>query len=136
VPAALRQLQANGWRLAILSNTDPDLLQASIKQIDVPIDLAITAAEAGSYKPAHGHWNRFFEQSNASKDAHVHVAASLFHDIAPAHELGLKAVWINRLNELSPLPRDAEVPNCVTLPATLDALVPRSTESQRGDRLN
>jgi 2-haloacid dehalogenase len=136
VPNALKQLKADGWRLAILSNTDPDLLQASIKRIDVAIELAITAAEAGSYKPAHGHWNRFFERSNASKDTHVHVAASLFHDIAPASELGLKAVWINRLQESSPMPRAAELPDLTNLPATLDSLVPRSTESQRGNRLN
>ena len=32
---------------------------------------------------------------------HVHVAASLFHDIAPANELGLRSVWINRLDERS-----------------------------------
>ena len=37
--------------------------------------------------------------------SHVHVAASLFHDIAPADELGLPAVWINRLGETSDLPR-------------------------------
>src|ERR1051326_7533379 len=54
VAPALRRLRAAGWRLAILSNTDPDLLSASREQIGVPIDLSITAKEAGSYKPAHG----------------------------------------------------------------------------------
>jgi hypothetical protein len=29
----------------------------------------------------------------------VHVAASLFHDIAPANQLGLRSIWINRLGE-------------------------------------
>ena len=29
----------------------------------------------------------------------VHVAASLFHDVAPANELGLPSIWINRLGE-------------------------------------
>ena len=38
VPDALRELRARGWKLAILSNTDPDLLDASIRAIDVPID--------------------------------------------------------------------------------------------------
>ena len=30
---------------------------------------------------------------------HVHVAQSLFHDIAPANELGIPSIWINRLGE-------------------------------------
>jgi 2-haloacid dehalogenase len=129
VPEALSKLRADGWRLAILSNTDPPLLEASMKQIGVPIDLAITAAEAGSYKPAHGHWQRFFEQTAIDRSQHVHVAASLFHDIAPAQQLGLRAVWINRLAETSALPRDAELPDLRELPLTLERLVPRSTET-------
>jgi 2-haloacid dehalogenase len=124
VPRALEQLRQHGWRLAILSNTDPDLLAASVRQIGVPIDLRITAAEAGSYKPAHSHWQRFFETTHADPSGHVHVAASLFHDIAPADELGLRAVWINRLGETSDLPCAAELPDLSDLPQTLDRLVP------------
>jgi 2-haloacid dehalogenase len=123
VPQALRQLRDSGWRVAILSNTDPDLLAASIKQIGVPIDLRITAAEAGSYKPAHGHWQRFFASTAAQRQSHVHVAASLFHDIAPANDLGLRAVWINRLGERSDLPRAAELPDLSALPETLERIV-------------
>ncbi len=124
VPAALRMLRDQGWRLAILSNTDPDLLAASLVQIGVPIDVRITAAEAGSYKPAHGHWQRFFESSGADRAAHAHVGASSFHDLAPARELGLTAVWINRLDERSDVPRAAELTNLALLPETLERLVP------------
>src|SRR5215471_19349679 len=123
VPDALAELRQRGWKLAILSNTDPDLLAASLLQIGVPIDAQITAAEAGSYKPAHGHWRRFFELTGADPKRHVHVGASPFHDLVPAHELGLNAVWINRLEEESDAPRDAELLDCRALPATLDALV-------------
>jgi 2-haloacid dehalogenase len=124
VPGALAELRRRGWRLAILSNTDPDLLEASLATIAVPVDLRITAADAGSYKPAHGHWRRFFEKTGADRARHVHVAASLFHDIAPAAELGLAAVWINRLAETSDLPRAAELANLAALPETLDTLRP------------
>ena len=58
-----------------------------------------------SYKPAHAHWERFFEATTADREHHVHVAASLFHDIAPAARMGIPAVWINRLGETSDLPR-------------------------------
>jgi len=124
VPAALAGARARGWKLAILSNTDPDLLAASLEHIGVPVDLQITAAEAGSYKPAPGHWDRFFEQSGADRARHVHVGASLFHDIVPAGEMGLRTVWINRLGEATNLPRDAELTDLTELPETLDGLVP------------
>jgi len=123
VPAALAEIRARGWHVAILSNTDPDLLDASLEAIGVPVDVRITAAEAGSYKPAPGHWDRFFADTGAERERHVHVAASLFHDIAPAAELGLRAVWINRLRETSDLPRAAELTELTKLPETLDDLV-------------
>jgi 2-haloacid dehalogenase len=123
VPSALRELRGKGWKLVILSNTDPDLLAASVRQIGVEPDLAVTAREAGSYKPAHGHWVRFRELSGADPTRHVHVAASPFHDLAPSAELGIPAVWINRLGELSDLPRAAELPDLSRLPDILDGLV-------------
>ena len=90
----------------------------------MPVDETITVKEAGSYKPAHGHWERFFQRTGADRARYVHVAASLVHDIAPAHKLGLRAVWINRLGERSDLPRAAELPDLSDLPSTLDRLVP------------
>jgi 2-haloacid dehalogenase len=126
VAAALAELRERGWQLAILSNTDPDLLEASLAAIGVPVDLTVTAAEAESYKPAHGHWRRFYADTAAGGERHVHVAASPFHDLAPAAELGIRAVWINRLGEESALPRAAELPDLGGLPPTLEALVPAS----------
>ena len=125
VPPALEELRRRGWKLAILSNTDPDLLASSLERIGVPVDLTVTAADARSYKPAHGHWERFFERSAADRERHVHVAASAFHDVAPAGELGLRAVWINRRGEESDLPRTGELPDLAALPDTVDELVPQ-----------
>jgi 2-haloacid dehalogenase len=130
VQPALAELRRREWRLAILSNTDPDLLEASLEQIGVPVDLQITAAEAGSYKPAHGHWQRFFAETQADKSRHVHVAASPFHDLGPAHQLGLMAVWINREAARTEHPRLAELPDCSALPDTLDRLVPATRENR------
>ncbi len=124
VPGALTELRTRGWRLAILSNTDPDLLDASIAAIGVPVDLRVVASEIGSYKPAVGHWETFFRESGADKRRHVHVAASLFHDVEPCARLGLPCVWINRLDEVSDLPRAAELTDLAVLPDTLDRLVP------------
>ena len=90
VPAALEEARARGWRLAILSNTDRDFIAASKARIGVPFDETIVASEIGSYKPGHRHWSEFFARTHADRDRHVHVAASLFHDIVPANELGLR----------------------------------------------
>ena len=127
VPGALAELRGRGFMLAVLSNTDPDLLESSLERIGVPVDGRVTAAEAGSYKPAPGHWERFFEEFGADREHHVHVGASLYHDIEPAHRLGLRAVWINRLHESSDLPRAAELKDLSRLPEVLDELVPVAT---------
>lgn len=124
VPAALAALHDRGWKLAILSNTDRDLLDASIAAIGVEIDERVVASDIGSYKPAFGHWETFFQNTEADRTRHVHVAASLFHDIEPCAKLGLPAVWIDRLGESSMVPRSATLPDLTDLPETLDRLVP------------
>ena len=123
VRAALTEARARGWKLAILSNTDPDYIAASKEVLGVPFDETIVASEIGSYKPGLRHWQEFALRTGADPARHVHVAASLFHDIAPANELGLPSIWINRLGE-TPGPRPtAELPDLAGLPETLDRLV-------------
>jgi 2-haloacid dehalogenase len=124
VTLALAEARARGWRLAALSNTDFEFIKASISAIGVPFDAAIVASDIGSYKPAHGHWEAFFERTGAPREGHVHVAQSHFHDIVPATELGLRTVWINRLGERREPPPTRELPDLAALADTLDELVP------------
>lgn len=124
VSASLSELRARGWRIAILSNTDPDYLEASLGHIGVPVDLRIVASEIGSYKPASGHWETFFQRSGADRTRHVHVAASLFHDIEPCARLGIPSVWIDREAEITDLPMAARLTDLEELPDTLDRLLP------------
>jgi 2-haloacid dehalogenase len=126
VNTALAEARRRGWKLGVLSNTDDDYIAASQVQIGVVFDEVVVAQEIGSYKPSHKHWDEFFARTHAPREGHVHVAASLFHDVRPCNELGLRSVWINRLGE-SALP-DAqpqrELPDLFALPETLDELVP------------
>jgi 2-haloacid dehalogenase len=124
VSNALRELRNRGWNLAILSNSDRDLIAASQKRIGVPFDLAIVAEDVRSYKPAHAHWERFFEVTTADRDRHVHVAQSHFHDIVPANELGLTSVWVNRLGEHAEPAPTREIPDLSSLADVLDELAP------------
>ena len=124
VPAALDEARSRGWSLAILSNSDRDLIDASVARIGVPFDETIVASEIGSYKPAARHWDEFFARTGADRARHVHVAASLFHDIAPAAALGLRTVWINRLGETPDPQPDVELRSVDGLADPLDMLVP------------
>jgi 2-haloacid dehalogenase len=124
VPSALEEVRSRGWRLGILSNTDRDLIAASKANLGIRFDETIVASEIGSYKPGHRHWQEFFARTRADRERHVHVAASLFHDIAPARELGLRTVWINRLAETSDPPPTRELRDLNGLADTLDGLVP------------
>jgi 2-haloalkanoic acid dehalogenase type II len=117
VPEALAEARVQGWKLAILSNTDRDYIEASLEQLGVPFELAIVASEIGSYKPGLGHWRAFQERTGGAPD--VHVAASLFHDIGPANELGLPSVWINRLGERPGPQPTREQPDLTNLAAAL-----------------
>ena len=123
VPAALAEARARGWRLAILSNTDRDFIEASKAQLGAEFDETIVASEVGSYKPAHGHWSVFREQSGVDPRRHVHVGASRFHDVAPARELGLPVIWINRLGETGGPAPTRELADLTGLPDALDELV-------------
>jgi 2-haloacid dehalogenase len=122
VPAALEDARSRGWKLAILSNTDRDYIEASLARIGVPFEFAIVASEIGSYKPRPKHWQAFEGKAGAAPRTHVHVGASLFHDIAPAVELGLPTVWINRLGEHAEPEPDVELHSLTGLGAALDSL--------------
>jgi 2-haloacid dehalogenase len=124
VPAALEEARERGWRLAVLSNADPDLLEASLARIGVEFELTVAASEIGSYKPSPALWDEFFARSGADRASHVHVAASLFHDIAPASTLGLRTIWINRLGEEAEPQPDVELRSLAGLAESLDSLVP------------
>lgn len=123
VPAALEEARERGWKLAILSNTDRDFIDASKARIGVAFEETVVASEIGSYKPGRRHWEEFFARTGAAPAHCVHVAASLFHDIAPAGGLGLTSVWINRLEQAADPEPTRELPDLAGLPDVLDELV-------------
>jgi len=92
---ALRALNKK-YKLAIISNIDDDLFAYSAQRLQVKFDWIITARQAKSYKPSLNNFRLAFERIGLPQDKILHVAQSLFHDIAPAKALGLSTVWINR----------------------------------------
>ena len=126
VPGQLAEARRRGWQLITLSNSDRDLIDASIAVIGVPFSAAIVASEVASHKPALGHWRAFSDTTHADHERHVHVAQSHFHDIVPAYELGLRSVWINRLGERAQPTPTRELPDLDGLADVLDELVPQT----------
>jgi 2-haloacid dehalogenase len=123
VPAALTEARARGWLLVALTNSDRDLIDASLQAIGVPFEGAVVASEIGSYKPAHRHWEAFYEAHPQARGRHVHVAQSHSHDIVATAELGLPSIWINRLGQRGQPAPTRELPDLNGLAEVLDELV-------------
>lgn len=94
---ALERLRKK-YHLGILSNIDDDLLAATLKHFSVTFDWTVTAEQVRSYKPATAHFEKAIERAGG-KDKILHVAASRFHDVGPAKQLGIPVIWVNRKGE-------------------------------------
>ena len=116
--SALKALKVR-FRLAILSNVDDDLFRLTQAHLEVTFDWVITSQQFGSYKPAQYNFSSALRTMGVAPSQHVHVAQSLYHDIAPAKALGLQTVWVNRQGAASTPVNDAkpdlEVPDMQTL---------------------
>jgi 2-haloacid dehalogenase len=123
VRPGLEEARSRGWGLGILSNTDRDLIEASMVEIGIAFHPVVVASEIGSYKPGKRHWEVLREQLGDDV-RHVHVAQSLYHDIEPASELGIPTIWINRLDEPADTRPTLTLTGVATLADALDALVP------------
>ncbi len=111
-------------RLAVISNVDDDLFALTAQKIGVEFDAVITAQQVGSYKPDLRNFAVAAERMGVEKRGWLHVAESLYHDIAPANRLGIASVWVNRSNRgggtrhTAAIP-DIEVPDLATLAGCL-----------------
>lgn len=95
-PAALAMFRRLGFKLGILSNIDNDLLERSVDQLGVDIDVRITAENIRSYKPETRHFEALLERTGLQPAQVLHIAASRFVDIAPASKLGFRTMYVQR----------------------------------------
>lgn len=91
---ALERIAAN-HELGILSNVDDDLLEKTMRHFTVPFDFVVTAQRVRSYKPSPRHFEEAKRLIGPDRQW-LHVAGSLYHDIAPASALGISSAWVNR----------------------------------------
>jgi 2-haloacid dehalogenase len=88
------------YRLIILSNIDDDLFLFSQKLLGIEFDHVFTAQKIGSYKPSPRNFGYLIQHAGVPQHKILHVAQSLFHDIAPAKGMGFSTVWVNRRQNL------------------------------------
>jgi 2-haloacid dehalogenase len=95
VPPALERLRTR-CKLAIITNSDDDLMASNVRNIGVPIDQVITAEQARAYKPSPAIFHHALQTLGCKPEDVLHVAQGFEYDIVPAHALGWRRVWINR----------------------------------------
>jgi 2-haloacid dehalogenase len=94
VVPALRKLKKN-YQLTILSNGDPDMLEAARPHLGVEFDRMISVAEAGSFKPHVATYRTAAELLGAPPDAILFVANHAF-DCVGAKAYGMRSCFVNR----------------------------------------
>jgi 2-haloacid dehalogenase len=109
------------YRIAILSNSDDDLIAGNVRNIGVAFDRVITAQQARAYKPSPVIFRYALEELRCTVDQVLHVAQDFRGDIVPAGQLGWARVWVNRFGKPGD-PADApdhELPDLSRLPDLL-----------------
>lgn len=114
------EILARTYRLAVVSNIDDDLLNAT--PLGRTFDLVCTAERAGGYKPDGTLFRYLLSSSGLGTGEILHSGQSQFTDMVGGKPLGLTVAWINRRGiTLSPdVPRpDIILSGIETLPSLL-----------------
>jgi len=101
--SALRRLGSH-WPLCVVTNADRIPMRKAMDHIGIPFAEVVSGEDVRAYKPAPQHFQELRRRLGERAEGLIHVATDLHTDVAPALELGIETVWINRLGE--PLPRD------------------------------
>ena len=94
VPEALARLRTR-YKLVVLSNGDPDMLETAKRYHEVPFDQVISVAEAGSFKPHVATYTKAAELAGVAMDQVLFVANHAF-DCIGAKAAGMRTAFIDR----------------------------------------
>lgn len=96
VPDALRRLKEK-YDIAIISNSEDDLIRYAVDAIGVDVDHVITAEQAGAYKPLPQAFEYMMKVVGRGPEDIVHAAQGWEYDIMPTKRYpGMRRVWVNR----------------------------------------
>lgn len=94
VPEALQRLQTR-YKIAVLSNGDPDMLEAAKPHHGIPFDRVISVAQANSFKPHVATYRKAAELMDVAMDEVLFVANHAF-DCIGAKAAGMHTAFIDR----------------------------------------
>ena len=94
VPEALARLHTR-YKLVVLSNGDPDMLETAKQYHKVPFDQVISVAEANSFKPHVATYTKAAELCGLKPDQILFVANHAF-DCIGAKSAGMRTAFIDR----------------------------------------
>jgi 2-haloacid dehalogenase len=94
VPAALARLKAR-FKLVVLSNGDPDMLEAAKPYHGIALDRVISVVEAKSFKPHIATYTKAAELVGVAMDEVLFVANHAF-DCIGAKSAGMRTAFIDR----------------------------------------
>src|SRR5215470_8341785 len=94
VPGALARLQAR-YRLIVLSNGDPDMLETAKRYHGIPFDRVISVAVANAFKPHVATYTKAAEIVGVRMDEVLFIANHAF-DCIGAKSAGMRTAFIDR----------------------------------------
>ena len=100
--AAALQYLKHHYKLVVLSNIDNESFAYSGNKLLNPFDAIYTAEDIGSYKPSPRNFVYMIDnlkRLGGDPSEILHVAESMFHDHAPANQIGLANCWIYRRHD-------------------------------------
>ncbi len=123
VPEALSILKSRGFRLAILSNGTPTMLEAAVKKsgIDDLIEKNFSAEDVGIFKPDFRVYQIAVDGLKVRSEEIVFQSSNAW-DASGASAFGFKVAWVNRFGqseERLPGHPDVEIRNLIELPTLL-----------------
>jgi 2-haloalkanoic acid dehalogenase type II len=96
VPPLLAELRARGYKLAALADCDDDQFELAHRALGTPLDLFLTAERLRVYTPSPLPFRAFQMITGAASRDWVHVGSNWDRDLAPAAQLGVTTIWLDR----------------------------------------
>ncbi|MET3549445.1 2-haloacid dehalogenase/putative hydrolase of the HAD superfamily [Paenibacillus favisporus] len=90
------------YPVLILSNIDSSDVLAATQYHGIEVNDIITSEDVKSYKPRPEMFLEALKRHNLSADEVIHIGDSFTSDVGGASNVGIRTVWLNRLNKKKP----------------------------------
>jgi 2-haloacid dehalogenase len=84
------------YKLALITNTDDDIIAQSVAGIGIAFDGVYTAQQSGAYKPSEVPFRYALDRMGVAPRDVLHVAFGWRYDLPAAVKMGFMTLWVNR----------------------------------------